>query len=1006
MDVAELGLNATLQNGEVTARQLDSIGQKGDRAAQLIASGFSKGDLAIIKMADDIRKLQGQLDAAGVSATRMAAPGVTGFRQMAEAQGMVNAEIEATSHLSHGAIIGLGELARGFSNVAQSGQVGALSIREFGGAATRLGGPLGVAVVLGGALYEVLQKATEEQDKLTKSLEDWYKTQSQGIAGDRVREIEAEVGSLTKLNDAYVKLKQNAPAPTIGGEGGATIDFGALFGANDAKNIQLKGGALLAAQRDVTAQLEQQQVDGLVALQRNNRATETETARANQALIFLQGRLRDGLNVQGDQTATTNERAAIAGMVDELLDASKAPRGLQDQIDKQMALNSAIGGTAAALQIIAVQQDGAAQKANEHTRALDGLIDRLTTERVRAIELADAHAKVLAGYAQLNAAATNLGGAMLKIEDPVNEFKELQNAVAQTKTDLEQSQKELNSMAAKAKEWLQLYDAMNKSEQSFNRALTDDGLRAVQTIASSGLKSWTDFFGSLEHITASFFDKFQKRTDDLSQQLAKAIEAHADDLASKLTTELASAQKIASILGVAAAGVTGFSAGQSSGSITTGVVSGAAAGAFVGNSVFPGFGALIGGLAGLTGGLLGGSKAAKERKAAEEELTRQYDASIDSVRNQVGDLSDVDYAKAQAKTLADQQRAQALQLYGNDSNLNKYFGTTLTRLPDALKQIQDLEDKRIKQIEDEAAATKAAAQAARDAANQDAIQNSQLRIYNATGQTDAAFDFQQFLELQKATADGLSGLALSDIIQAQAAEKAQREQEKQTQILQDQLSTAQAAYDSAKQAYDSLKSFSDSLAIGQYSPLSPRQQLDASHSQLDAVYQAALGGDSSAAQQFGGVAQTYLDASRKYNASGAGYVLDYNSVNVMTDALKNAYGSQMTDAQKQVSLLQQQLDALNKIATNTDPDRPGLVPTVPTPTPVGGTRPRIDGGTAVVNAIANLNDRLDALMSANIDVMQAGFKGTIAATQENTSAVEENTTLTRRGLQGVQAAIR
>jgi hypothetical protein len=226
--------------------------------------------------------------------------------------------------------------------------------------------------------------------------------------------------------------------------------------------------------------------------------------------------------------------------------------------------------------------------------------------------------------------------------------------------------------------------------------------------------------------------------------------------------------------------------------------------------------------------------------------------------------------------------------------------------------------------------------------------NSQLRIFNATGQSDAAFDLQQSLEIQQAIADGLDEISIALLKDAQNAERAQREREKQTEILQNQLSTAQQTADALQQIYDSLDQFSKSLDVGQYSPLSPRQQLDSSRGSLNALYQAALGGDQAAAGQFSGAAQSFLDASRKYNASGAGYVLDFNSVKVMTDALKKQFGSSLTDAQKQVSLLQQQLDELKRIAGGMDTlvSRPNLTPQVPDPIPVGGSgRPRIEAGT-------------------------------------------------------------
>jgi hypothetical protein len=69
-----------------------------------------------------------QLEQEVVSIVRMSAPAVSGFRQLADAQetvkvssGRLNEEIGHTSGLSHSAVIGIGELARGVGRVAEAG---------------------------------------------------------------------------------------------------------------------------------------------------------------------------------------------------------------------------------------------------------------------------------------------------------------------------------------------------------------------------------------------------------------------------------------------------------------------------------------------------------------------------------------------------------------------------------------------------------------------------------------------------------------------------------------------------------------------------------------------------------------------------------------------------------------------------------------------------------------------------------------------------------------------
>lgn len=83
------------------------------------------------------------------------------------------------SGLHGSAAIGLGELARGVGKVAQAGQVGAFAMREFTGAAFRLGeflGPAGpllpVIGLLGFALFEIFHGAAAEAEKMRKKFEE------------------------------------------------------------------------------------------------------------------------------------------------------------------------------------------------------------------------------------------------------------------------------------------------------------------------------------------------------------------------------------------------------------------------------------------------------------------------------------------------------------------------------------------------------------------------------------------------------------------------------------------------------------------------------------------------------------------------------------------------------------------------------------------------------------------------------------------------------------------
>src|SRR3954471_13611807 len=99
---------------------------------------------------------------------------------------LVKSEVEsvgkASTEISHSALIGFSELARGVGKVAQAGEVGAFAMREFTGAAFRLGeflGPAGplipVVGLLGYAFYEMCKGARDESEKTRKKFEEEFK---------------------------------------------------------------------------------------------------------------------------------------------------------------------------------------------------------------------------------------------------------------------------------------------------------------------------------------------------------------------------------------------------------------------------------------------------------------------------------------------------------------------------------------------------------------------------------------------------------------------------------------------------------------------------------------------------------------------------------------------------------------------------------------------------------------------------------------------------------------
>lgn len=219
--------------------------------------------------------------------------------------------------------------------------------------------------------------------------------------------------------------------------------------------------------------------------------------------------------------------------------------------------------------------------------------------------------------------------------------------------------------------------------------------------------------------------------------------------------------------------------------------------------------------------------------------------------------------------------------------------------------------------------------------------------------------------------------ALEQRAVAQAQIQAQIDTQTQSlQTAQDALGIAQQQLTALQAIVTSLQDFKNSLVVGPYSPLSPRAQLDAARSQLNTVFQAALGGDQTAAGQFQGLAQQFLTSSRAYNASGAGYVLDFNTVRVMTDQLLGAFGARVTDQQRLVDAAQSQVDLLQQILTELQNRREtnGLVGGAndaqhPTTNPNGST---LQSPTAVTSAVvaADLGQQSVDLQQKTVDTLE------------------------------------
>jgi hypothetical protein len=272
------------------------------------------------------------------------------------------------------------------------------------------------------------------------------------------------------------------------------------------------------------------------------------------------------------------------------------------------------------------------------------------------------------------------------------------------------------------------------------------------------------------------------------------------------------------------------------------------------------------------------------------------------------------------------------------------------------------------------------------ALNQNARADYQVRGLRASGNAgaadDLAFALAQQRELETAIKQGLDAGTIAALKATQAAEATQFELAKQTKIMQDQLTAAQSQLQAAqqsltavKQLHDSLATFGLSLRTGALSPLSPADQLAAARSQLATIFNAARGGDQVAAGKFEGAANTFLQSSRGYNASGAGYTQDFGSVQSMTDALSGQFGAQASLQQQMVDALQKQIDLLTKELDATKTGNASLISAI--------TASR-DGALAPADALLTALDALKASSSADAQAIIAAQSSSLL---ENRNAV-------------------
>lgn len=174
VNFSALNLQITETGGQERLKTLDAIDSRVEKMSETSRAAFKA-------MTADQQKaylsfVGGAEAAAESTAAALTKTVVPAARRATVAVAEVGTEVRM---LSHSGMIGLGELARGFGRVVETGQASAFAMREFSGAAMRLGGELGPAgglagifVLLGGVIVETFMKARREIEETRKKFQE------------------------------------------------------------------------------------------------------------------------------------------------------------------------------------------------------------------------------------------------------------------------------------------------------------------------------------------------------------------------------------------------------------------------------------------------------------------------------------------------------------------------------------------------------------------------------------------------------------------------------------------------------------------------------------------------------------------------------------------------------------------------------------------------------------------------------------------------------------------
>jgi hypothetical protein len=175
----------------------------------------------------------------------------------------------------------------------------------------------------------------------------------------------------------------------------------------------------------------------------------------------------------------------------------------------------------------------------------------------------------------------------------------------------------------------------------------------------------------------------------------------------------------------------------------------------------------------------------------------------------------------------------------------------------------------------------------------------------------ALLRFVQSLELaQFDTAEALKGIEAAFAEQdANLSEQIGLAQE-QLNTAQEQLRNQEQTVAALTQVIVSLDEFNKGLLLGNLSTLSPASRLAEARAQFEDLRSQALSGNLDAAGGLPAAARAFLEASRAFNASGRGFVGDFNLVRDSLAIVGSGLEAELTVEEQQLVVLQTQADSL------------------------------------------------------------------------------------------------